>query len=543
MTTPFEEGDPTSAICVLAEAPARTEIKLQRPLVGSSGLLFNEMLHEAKIARQSLYILNVWEEEVWKSKDDKVIFDQDGNKLFIAGRGLTPLGLDKAAPTIRRLRESKARVIVPLGSVALALCYGDTRITKWRGSILAAKEPKGRKLVATFHPAFILRGNHIHRYTVKHDLARALEESRYGSIRLPERNLYINPVFPDVVAFLKQANKAPIVATDIECLNWHVSCFSVATSASESMCIPLLDERQQHRWTDEQELEIWSLYAKLLANEKIKKVNQNLLFDISFLLSQNNLFTSGALGCTMIAHHILYPDFPKGLDFLCSTYTREPYYKDDGKLWSKPWVDMERFWIYNAKDSACAFEIMDGLEPELDREGHRQTYERTLAMFRPLMYMMVHGIRVNVARLAEQKEEAKALLQERENDLRAIAEWDFNPGSPKQCQEYFYGTKGLKPYTSLKTGGITTDDKAMARIAKRYNLPEARLVQEIRGLRKLISNYLEVRYDTDERIRCSYNPRGTTTGRLSSSETVFGTGLNFTNLDSRFKDFLEADPL
>lgn len=541
MTSPFEEGSPDSPICVLAEAPARTEIKLQRPLVGASGMLFNEMIHEAQLARQSLYLLNVWEEEVWKSKDERTIFDRDGNKLFIAGRGLTPLGLDLAAPTIKRLRECKAKVIVPMGGVPLALCYGDTRITKWRGSILEAKEPKGRKLVPTFHPAFILRGNYIHRYTLKHDLDRARSESRSGSIRLPKRNLYIDPIFPEAKAFLKKANSAEVIATDIECLNWHVSCFSVATSSSESMCIPLLDSKQQHRWTEEQEIELWLLYGKILSNQKVKKVNQNILFDISFLLSQNNLFTFGMLGCTMIAHHILYPDFPKGLDFLCSTYTREPYYKDDGKLWSKPWIDMERFWQYNAKDSACAFEIMDQLEIELDKEGHRPSYDKTIAIFRPLMYMMVHGLRVNVARLVEQKEEAKDLLKQREADLRQVAEWDFNPGSPKQCQEYFYGTKGLKPYTSIKTGGITTDDKAMARIAKRYNLQEARLVQEIRGLRKLISNYLDVRYDHDERIRCSYNPRGTTTGRLSSSETVFGTGLNFTNLDPRFKDFLEAD--
>src|SRR6185437_686487 len=330
------------------------------------------------------------------------------------------------------------------------------------------------------------------------------------------------------------------IATDIECLNGHVSCFSVATSRSEVMSIPLLDTKQQHRWSEEQEAEIWTLYAAIMSDPKILKINHNIIFDISFLLQQNNIFTRGPLGCTMVAHHILYPDFPKGLDFVCSTYTREPYYKDDGKLWSKPWVDMDRFWTYNAKDAAVAFEIWEELQPEL--ADYWDQYERTLGNFSPLIYMMVHGIRVSKERLQQTKKDAEALLAEKEAELKSIAEWDFNPGSPKQCQEYFYGTKDIKPYTSIKTGGVTTDDKAMARIAKRYNLPEARLVQEIRGLRKLIGNYLEVRYDADERVRCSYNPRGTTTGRFSSSETVFGTGLNFTNLDPRFKDFLVADP-
>jgi DNA polymerase I-like protein with 3'-5' exonuclease and polymerase domains len=285
-----------------------------------------------------------------------------------------------------------------------------------------------------------------------------------------------------------------------------------------------------------------------MGSKTIRKINQNILFDISFLFQQNNIYTAGPIDCIMIAHHMMYPDFPKGLDFLCSNYTREPYYKDDGKLWSKPWANMENFWEYNCKDSACAFEVAEGLNgdgilTEIKKEGHRPTYDDTIALFRPLMYMMVHGLRVDADRLAETRVEAKALLAQREADLRAVAEWDFNPASPKQCQEYFYVTKGFKPYTSLKTGGVTTDDKAMARIAKRHKLPEARLVQEIRGLRKLISSYLEVKYDEDQRIRCSYNPRGTTTGRLSSGETVFGSGMNFCNLDPRFKDFLVADPV
>src|SRR5690606_11604294 len=44
------------------------------------------------------------------------------------------------------------------------------------------------------------------------------------------------------------------------------------------------------------------------------------------------------------------------------------------------------------------------------------------------------------------------------------------------------------------------------------------------------------------RMRCSYNPRGTKFGRLSSSKTIFGTGTNFQNLPQEFKKFLVADP-
>lgn len=49
-------------------------------------------------------------------------------------------------------------------------------------------------------------------------------------------------------------------------------------------------------------------------------------------------------------------------------------------------------------------------------------------------------------------------------------------------------------------------------------------------------------FDDDGRMRGSYNPRGTKFGRLSSSKTIFGTGMNFQNLPQAFKKFLVPDP-
>jgi len=540
----YEEGPPEADICFLGEAPASIEEKMDRPFVGPTGRFFNDLLHEAGITRGSCYILNAIPERIFKSKDDRLWFNRQGETLYVVGRGFTERGKEVVEPTIRRLLQSKANVICPMGGAALALSFGDHRIGKWRGSILESVPAMGnRKLVPTFHPAFILRGQYIHRYTVVSDFKRVLAESTHPERRLPERNLLIDPTWDETIAFLEMVwNDADEIATDIEILNRHVSCFSIAVSPWHAISIPLLDGQGHDRWSEEQEVEIWHRYAEIMNEPKIRKVNQNLLFDITILFQQNHIFTEGIHGDPMLAHGIIYPDFPKGLDFLCSAYTREPYYKDDGKLWSKPWRDPRRFWRYNALDSCVALEAWHALRGEL-ADGYQWTYDETLALFEPLMYMMVGGVRVNLDKLRAAREKANALLREKEAALAAVAERPFNPTSPKQCQEYFYVTKGIKPYTSLKTGNITTDDQAMARIFKRFNLPEAKLVQEIRGLRKLIGTYLEVTYDSDQRIRCAYNPRGTTSGRLSSQETVYGTGMNMQNLDPAFKDFLEADPL
>ena len=254
-----------------------------------------------------------------------------------------------------------------------------------------------------------------------------------------------------------------------------------------------------------------------------------------------NIPTYGHVCDTMIAHHIMYPDFPKGLDFLCSMHTDEPYYKDDGKLWSKPWRDLEAFWLYNAKDSAVAFEIWDEMKVLLERDGYTKTYEDTVDLFPVLIYMMLRGVKVDGARLEETKIAVADKIKEKEAELIEVSDYPFNIASPKQCQEYFYIHKGFKPYLNRKTGRPTTDDKAMSRLFRKGNCPEAKIVQELRALKKLYGTYLEVGIDKDMRIRCSYNPRGATTGRLSSSQTIFRTGMNMQNLHPEFKGFLVAD--
>ena len=58
---------------------------------------------------------------------------------------------------------------------------------------------------------------------------------------------------------------------------------------------------------------------------------------------------------------------------------------------------------------------------------------------------------------------------------------------------------------------------------------------------KLKGTYLDITFDADSRMRCSYNPRGTKFGRISSSKTLFQTGMNMQNLPEEFAGFLVAD--
>lgn len=539
----YEEGDPTSDICIVTHMPTKLDMKLSQPLTGPLGDIFNKCLHSAKIIRRQVYILDIFERPYTLSRDQKKISDEYGELLWTLKGGLTELGEEASTGFRERLAKSSANVIIPLGSIALSVIFGDERIMKWRGSILTSLEKYGKKkLVPTVHPESAMQGKYLWRHLIMSDLQKAEEQCGFPDLRLTPRTLRIDPTFFDVMAYMDEVEKLDQTASDIEVLNHQVSCFCLTLSSQDSMCIPLVAENGAHRWSLEQECTIMERYARILGNREMLKINQNIIFDISVLYQQNNIFTDlKNLGDPMIAHHIMFPDFNKGLDFLCSMWTDIPYYKDDGKLWQKPWNDLETFWRYNARDGVAAQAIWEEMEPLLDKDGYRQTYDETISLFPSLLYMMMRGMKVDRDALQITKDRVSKEIAERQTELAQVAEWDFNPASPKQCQEYFYVTKGIKPYVSRSTGRPTTDDQAMSRIFRAHRLREAKLVQEIRQLSKLKGTYLEVGIDMDDRVRCSYNPRGTTTGRLSSSQTIFSTGLNMQNLHPDFKEFLVAD--
>ncbi len=544
-SSPAFEGDSKAKVLVVAEAPSSVEMIKRRPLVGPTGQLFDTLASNAGLLRHKCQIVNVWPDQVYRDKD--VI--RRGGEILWTKHGFTDDGMAFAEQAARRIRASEANVIVCLGQIALALCTDiSSKIGKWRGSILAGTGPaEGKKVIATYHPAASLHGNFLWRYTIQTDLKRVVEESAFPELRLPQRELILEPGLRQAVDFVHECRERGRFATDLEVINHQVSCLSLCFDPKTAMTVPFTDETGQHYWTEAEELEFWRAYAEAMGDPTVDKVNQNLIgFDMPFLLQQNNIYTRGRLLDTMVAQHILYPEFPKGLDFLCSVYTREPYYKDEGKLWKKIGDagagDLQTFWRYCAKDSATALEIWRVLEKDLHEQGFWHTYELTERLAMPLAEMTARGLAVDRNELEHTKTQLEANLADLEQKLVETADYPFSPTSPKQCMEYFYSHKRCHPYVN-KDGKPTSDDKAMSRIYRRYNLPEAKLVQDIRALKKLLGTYIEVGLDADGRLRCSWNPRGTWTGRLSSSQTIFGTGLNLQNLHPAFKGFIVSDDL
>lgn len=204
---------------------------------------------------------------------------------------------------------------------------------------------------------------------------------------------------------------------------------------------------------------------------------------------------------------------------------------------------------YNAKDAWGTLAIAEKVMPETYQEGYGDTYEHTVSLYEPLTYMMMRGVKVDQDELARMKVKVDGLIGQYQVRLDTLCGHHLNANSNDKCKAYFYQEKGVPPYTKYikktKKTVVTCDDKALQRLSRptstRKGFEEARLIQRIRQLRKLKGTYLDIVFDKDNRMRCSYNPRGTRFGRLSSSKTIFETGMNMQNLPPAFQQFLVAD--
>ncbi len=526
------EGEVDSKIAFVGEAPAYNELVEGRPFVGKSGQQFNNFLTTARIRRSEVYITNVFKVQVQKKiKPDRYYF-QDA-MLYHAKDGFTDAGMVHVRELYKELKEGGFNVVVPMGNPALKALIGVTGITKYRGSILWSDEI-GKKVIPAIHPAATLRV-YTYKYLILKDFRRAMEESLSPDLNYTEREYIIAPSFNEIMDYLSAIKTSEKVDFDIEVINQEVSCISFCDNPRFAISIPFVQGGQPYFPLD-QEQDIWHEIATILENPEQRHGGQNLAFDIPFLFRQYGILTTNP-DDTMIAHRIMYPDLPAGLDFITSMYTREPYYKEDGKESGKNWsVVNHDFWIYNAKDSVICNEAMPQLEDDLKRIGNYDTYKVHTRLIEPVTYMGYRGLRVDVPALAKERDRAEEELNTIQEELNTLVGSELNANSPKQVATYFYIKKNIKPYK--KDGATTTNDGALKRIARK-GFKEASLILKLRHLRKMIGTYYDAKLRGD-RLCCSYSPI-TGMGRLSSSSDIFGFGTNLQNQPQSMNQFFLAD--
>ncbi|TAM59162.1 uracil-DNA glycosylase [bacterium] len=142
----FGEGDPCARLMCVGEGPGETEDATGRPFVGRAGELLTKMLAAIGLERDEVYICNTI-----KCRASY----RDGNK--VRNRAPTPQELANCRPYLdEQIAIIRPQVILALGAPAAKSFLGQAfQITRMRGRWFEG--PHGSALMATFHPAYVLR--------------------------------------------------------------------------------------------------------------------------------------------------------------------------------------------------------------------------------------------------------------------------------------------------------------------------------------------------------------------------------------------------
>ena len=547
------DGPLDAKIGLIGEAPGAIEIRLTRqtgrsqPFVGPSGSLLNQLLSSARISRQDCYITNVIKEQ--PPKTSKKTNDVS---VFLDLETKPPKETDAYKVYKQLLKEelekTSINLFIAFGNVPLYALTGiyPPSITKRRGSIYECTLVPGRKVLATIHPAACIHqggegGMYMWRYFILHDLHTAKRECVDRVIHTDDIEIITRPSMPEIKQFLESIPRS--VSFDIEVVNLEVSCISIAFQNAPgktiAMSIPFTSGGQEYMSIDD-EAWVWDKIARILEDTSVRKIGQNLIFDTQFLFRKYGIVTKN-IDDTMIAHGVLIPDFPKGLDYINSAYTKIPYYKDEGKKYYKIGGDEQKFWEYNAKDSIVCEIAFPAILSDLKTKGNEATYERQKKLVEVLACISERGIRVDNEGIKKEQETVGKKILELNEMLNRMAGREINWNSNPQVIVYLYGEKGYKPYIKRGTGKPTVDEDAIKRLA-RSGCTEASILLQVNKLDSYKTKYLNVSLDEDGRLRGSYNPVGAAdTGRLSSGKTIWETGMNLQNILPEFKKHMLFD--
>lgn len=430
------------------------------------------------------------------------------------------------------ITQVQPHVIVPLGNEAMKAVLGFGGVLNYRGSILTS--PYG-KVIPTIHPASVAR-NWQARAMVVCDFQRIKEESQYPESRLSTRNLHVTYDFNEALLYLDKVKEAKYVSFDIETESDQITCIAFGLEGNKACSIPFWFGSSGSLFCQAEEHILWQKIKHILESPDILKVAHNGSYDMAVLRDTFGIHTQGYWLDTMLAGHTLYLELPKGLDFYTSIYTDQPYYKD-----RRVTDQMDELFRYNALDSNVTYEIAFKMEEELKEAGLWDFYNKYLhQLIYPLMDMEQRGVKFDATKAKELKVKLKEEVIRKQAQLEHIVGHKLNTASHKQMCEWLYEELRLpKQEKRNKATGkvsLTADDEALKELRLHSHNDQHQssidYVLRIREYNKLISTYLDIKLDRDERIRCSYNLTGTETGRLSSSQTLKGTGTNLQNIPS-----------
>ncbi len=308
--------------------------------------------------------------------------------------------------------------------------------------------------------------------------------------------------------------------TSLDTQQAELVCLSFAFRKREAFCVPIPKEK-------EKTLEVLKEFELVFGDERIRKIGQNLKYDISVLMNYG-IEVKGSLYDTMIAHYLVQPELRHNLDYLCELYlgyekvTTESLIGKKGKMQlSMRQVPIEKLKDYSCEDADLTLQLKNAIDAELDKHSVRKLFEEVEM---PLVYVLADmemtGVKINPEELNLYAKVLRHQIIDLESEIIHLAGEEFNISSPKQLGLILFEKLKIDANAKkTKTKQYSTSEEILEKLADRH--PIVGKILEYRGLKKLLSTYVEslplLINPKTSKIHTSYNQAIAATGRLSST--------------------------
>lgn len=242
---------------------------------------------------------------------------------------------------------------------------------------------------------------------------------------------------------------------------------------------------------------------------RVEVVIHNALFDLGFLREHLGI-TPDRVFCTMTASRLLAVGTKDPCDlFAClRRHLGVPSYPDHG---GSDWggILSEEQLTYAAADVAHLLGLRATIDNEIDRFGLRTVCDTEMELLPVTAAMAAEGLPIDMEEFDRQVDHAGRRAKNAQHSLREICgNPKLNPNSTKQVK------------AALDSAGLSLPNTKQETLASHMASPFVASLLECRQQGKLASMLASLRkqVDGDGRLRTSFNPLGTCTGRFSSSK-------------------------
>ena len=267
----------------------------------------------------------------------------------------------------------------------------------------------------------------------------------------------------------------------------------------------------------------------ILEDDNLKKVGQNLKYDMSVLAEDAGITLRGVAFDTMLESYVLDSVATRhDMDSLSLKYLGhktigfEEIAGKGAKQLTFNQVGLEEAGTYAAEDADITLRLHQSLWPKLENEGRLPEVFRDIEL--PLVTVLSrierNGTYVDATLLKHQSQFLAKRMAELQEKAFEIAGQEFNLASPKQLGEVLYEKLEIPVIKKTPKGAPSTAEAVLQELALEYDLPQ--VIMDYRGVAKLKNTYTdklpELINQRTGRVHTSYHQAVAATGRLSSSD-------------------------